>query len=354
MASLTGAEATTIPLFSLTMMTTEEINLLQECLDLQKKPFYYFKDQYALRLLSYQIGKGMSVGQVKKSALGFLLDKPLLKMLTAGLGSNLLTKQALQDYWPEKYSLFRLSLGQWGELRKGQHSDWHQTSRPGYSLVLRLNFSHHHDKAYHELMKPQNDEHPFIWGSHPVEEGTRYIMAWVRLDLNWDTGEVLIEEIQNDWLREASSIHSWLLKRYERDKHKVHQHWLFSETNSSFGRFNRYCRDILEPYQEIWEEAALSAAIWLIREELGIEQIFYHTFETGNRIKSIKENLPPWSLYTKLPRRFGFKETIEGPQFLRNVRRLRQLAKTHELRWYRLDLPKRVNVPDKAMSILTA
>jgi len=319
------------------VMTTEEIHFLQECLDLRQKTFYYFKDKYALQLLSYYIKDELPIGQLKKSALGFLLDKPLLKTLTAHSGTGTLTRQALRDYWPEKPLILKLSLGCWGKSHKKKHSNWHQTSRPGQSLVLRLNFSHHHNKAYQNLLRPVDSYQPFSNLGHPSDP-TQYTLAWVRLDLDWETGEVLIEEIQNDWLRNAQYEYDWLMRSYQRNKHKVHQDWLFNQFDTSLGRLSRYYQEVLKPYERIWDEAALSAAIWFIREELGLERIFYHTFETGNQIKGIKTDFPPRSLYTQLPRRFGFQETDEIPQFLREVRHVRKLAQTHDLRWYRLDL----------------
>jgi len=50
--------------------------------------------------------------------------------------------------------------------------------------------------------------------------------------------------------------------------------------------------------------------------ELGISKVYYHTYESGNYFKGLPEySRPPRSLYTKLPKRFGFKETQEKPEF---------------------------------------
>ena len=38
---------------------------------------------------------------------------------------------------------------------------------------------------------------PFEWTSHPVHEGRHRTLAWARIDLDWESGEALIEEIQN-------------------------------------------------------------------------------------------------------------------------------------------------------------
>jgi hypothetical protein len=320
-------------------MTTEEISFLQECLDLRKKPFYYFKDKYALQVLSYFIKDEASVGEVKKLAMGFLLNKPLLKTITADLGTGTLTRQALQTYWPKNPLVFKLSLGSWGQSHRSKHDNWYQTSRPGSSLVLRLNFSDHHNQAYQHLLRPVGQYQPFANRCHPIDR-RQYTLAWVRLDLDWETGEVLIEEIQNDWLRKVEDKYDRLSQKYEQDKQEFHNDWLFRHMDTSWERLSRYCQEVLEPYERIWSEAALSAALWFVREELGLDRIFFHTFETGNRIKGIKTNFPPKSLYTQLPRRFGFRETDEMPQFLQKVSRIQHLARRYELLWYQLDLSK--------------
>ncbi len=46
------------------------------------------------------------------------------------------------------------------------------------------------------------DDDSFKYTGHPIHK-TRNSIAWARIDLDYLTGEVLIEEIQNDWLRQA-------------------------------------------------------------------------------------------------------------------------------------------------------
>ena len=75
-----------------------------------------------------------------------------------------------------------------------------------------------------------------------------------------------------------------------------------------------YVKKSLAPYFKMWDEAALTAAINFVMDELGIRRIYYHTFVTGNALKKIRHSYPPRSLYTDLPRKLCFKLTDEPPK----------------------------------------
>ena len=91
--------------------------------------------------------------------------------------------------------------------------------------------------------------------------------------------------------------------------------------------YQRYLKIAWRPYAEGWEEVALAAALFFIVEELGLTCVYMHEFETGNRIKNINPRwTPPRSLYTRLPRRFGFALGEKTPSFL--ARHLAKPTKT--------------------------
>lgn len=152
--------------------------------------------------------------------------------------------------------------------------------------------------------------------SLPVTMNTQE-MAFLRECL--DTGEVLVEEIQSDWLRYADRMYNRVARLFSESKERVKNHWFFRDSQRSYGRFRQYHEKVLRPYAAIWDEAMLAAVVWFVRQELGISRIYYHTFEPGNRMKHLTDDLPPKSLYTRLPRRFGFRETGTAPQFIRNT-----------------------------------
>ncbi|MCP4378833.1 MAG: hypothetical protein GY794_21985 [bacterium] len=284
-------------------MDTKQAKEIIACLPEGRTIFRYFKDRYAPALLSYIVGDGMTPSQIKKTPMAKLLNRPVLKNLAANLGGSPLTPMALDSTWPAVPESYLLTLGVWGDHIAGRRDQaWFQTSRPAANLVLQLNFSTKHDRPYDKLLKP-DDYHPFSNEYHPINEAGRHTLAWARIDIDLDAGEALIEEIQNDWIRNA--LQSW--------RHG------WPETNAKPIAMARYLRDVLSPHMRIWDEAILSAAIWFLRSELGVRRIFYHTFESGTRLKQIDGTKPPRSLYTRLPNRFCFRETCVPPSFLIDI-----------------------------------
>ncbi len=299
----------------------------------ERLPFIYFKDRFALQLLSYRMKEDMTVSAVKKSELGYLLEKPTLKKITSSLPGNRLHKSIYEEYIPDDYLAFTLSIGKWGsKIIKHRKDSWNQTTRPGYSMVLQLNFSTEHDLAYYRLLKPKHrDNHPFRATYHPVAQNNLLTMAWARLDFDLDTGEVLIEEIQSDWIRSVTQAKRLMSKEPKRAK----KHWLFYHINGSLDNFVEYAETVIKPYAKIWEEAVMSASLKFCKEELGIDTIYYHTYESGNKLKQCE---PPRSLYTTLPKRFGFELSKEAPQFIKDCFYLKKTLAKGDLAWWKLGL----------------
>ncbi|UZR95674.1 hypothetical protein [Chondrinema litorale] len=324
-------------------MELKEIEYIESCLDFGQKYFGYFKDRYALMLLSTRLRametENVKIADLKKSDIGFLLDKAPVKNIISRLPSKSVNAETFSNIWPEEFLHFSLELGRWGEfVSKHRKDSWYQTSRPGYNLVLRLNFSWQHDMPYFNLLQPFDCDGPFASTSHPVALNKRNTLAWARLDIDLENGEVLIEELQNDWLREAKNLYNILLD-YKKDEKDPNKHWLFrAYIKSNFAAFENYYVNALLPYYKIWDEAILSAAIEFIHNELGISNIYFHTFETGNYLKELTCSKPPMSLYTKLPKRFGFKVIDEPPLMLRNYQYLKKvIRKKDQLKWYNLN-----------------
>lgn len=203
---------------------------------------------------------------------------------------------------------FGVSIGKWGEDKSHRNDSYYQTSCPGKNLVLQLNFDLEHDLLYHKTFNVKEDGDNFTNCGHPISKKAN-TMAWSRIDLDFDTGEAFIEEIQNDWLREVLDVH----KEFKKRKEKKKEHWITTYTKGD--KFEKYA-NYIKPYNAYWSEAMLMAAIDFIVNELGITKVYYHTYESGNYFKELPEwSRPPRSLYTKLPKRFGFKETQQPPEF---------------------------------------
>ncbi|MCP5420505.1 MAG: hypothetical protein H6969_08465 [Gammaproteobacteria bacterium] len=309
------------------------------CLPEGRTLFYYFKDRYALMLLAWVVGDGMRVAELKGSRYAGLLDKPVVKRFLAGNGGNRVAAEALQACWPQPPEVFLLGLTIWGSERQRQRS-WCQLSRPGFNLVLQLNFSNQHDRPYQRLVRPVAGSR-FNYSRHPVmrpgqRAWFRETLAWARIDVDLDRGEALIEEVQSDWIGYARELERYIRRNQAAGRGETR---LGGITGSNAGVLT-YVDEVLGPYVRIWDEAMLAAAVGFIRDELAIRSIYFHDFETGMTLKGLTPNSqPPRSLYTHLPRRFCFQRTRRMPGLLSNEKTVRKaLKKLSEPCWYYLQL----------------
>lgn len=305
-----------------------ELEEILACLKGERTLFRYQHDAYALVLLSDYIGEGMSIKDLRQSPYAKLLNKTLVKQALAMAGKGEL-KPAHLDWVAGQQPVlnFVLTLSSWGTERNSQRQ-YHQLSRTGYNLVLQLNFANDHQQQYSRRIKDASPAEFSSW-NHPVVKNGRYeTLAWVRIDLDFAANQALIEEVQSDWVRQVKT--DWREQYYP----------LLKE----------YREQVLKPYAQIWDEAALAAAIRLIRHDLGITEIFYHSFETGNRMKGIRDQQPPRSLYSELPQKFAFTLTNEVPQFLQNLRQTTKAQREQKgaASWYKLPNQEYKDVEEKA------
>lgn len=267
--------------------------------------FTYGKDWYAISLLRM----GMSHAcyeELKKTSLGRLFDKPQLKAWLGSLGKKTFTEGDLDMLWPQETETYRLTAG----LFEG----WTQTTRKGsrgWNIVLQLNLNGS-DTEWMDRIHPDRESDPFERGWHPVHEGRHRTLAWARIDLDWDTGEALIEEIQNDRLRDVGTD----VERIRSRKLTTICSW---GVKMDAALVLRYWDERLRLSRQVWDEAMLCAAIQFIVQELGIRRIWYHSPVSGARLKEVSN--APLSLYSDLPRRFCFEKTAELPRFVRSPRR---------------------------------
>lgn len=313
-------------------MDTSIAQEIIECLPNDRTIFHYFKDKYSPILLKYIAGNGKKISEIKSSSFGKLLSKPIIKSVLAKSGDGEIAAHDFDNLWDQYSEPFILTIDTWGD------EDWkyNQTSRPGVNLVLQLNFSGVHDQYYNKLIKPNNGETPFDYGGHPTNQSARNTLAWARIDLDLQNNEALIEEIQNDWLRIADRKHARFMRCISTCR--APRCYEFKGINGSFEELNEYVAK-LNNYKRIWAEAMLAAAIWFIRDEIGINNIFYHTHETGSKLKHIDYRHPPKSLYTKLPKQFCFDTTEQIPIMLEsNSASRRLLKKVKNKQWFYLEL----------------
>ena len=188
--------------------------------------------------------------------------------------------------------------------------------------MLQLNFSMAHKRELARLVP--NWEEYNQWSCHPIALDQELTLAWARIDLDLETGEALIEEIQSDWVRDAG-VYAY------RNRDNAEEDW------------EKYIDQVLRPDTRKWPEAMLTAAVWFLAVEMGIRTIFYHTHESGTKLKRISGNPPPRSLYTSLPKKFCFELTHNGPLFIRDANErtrkdLKKLFVDPATQWYILKL----------------
>lgn len=301
-------------------MKTTELREVIACLPKGRTLYRYAKDDYAFRLLGRAAQSCATLEELRASPYGKLLEKPVVKDCMARGSSAQWFGPGFGAY-REGQQTYRLSLDEWGG--DGQQWSWRQTTRPGKSLVLQLNLTGRH----HELMVGMlgdKEYDPFHFSCHPARKGRNATLAWARLDFDLETREALIEEIQTDRLRDVRAL---MRERPCKECGRIHWHGYRLDAR----QVKRFWEEEMKHHEAIWSEAILMASLEFLFGEIGVEKVFYHTFELGCRLKGITETRPPKSLYTSLPKKFCFRETGEIPAFLRGSRfRRRELKKVAE------------------------
>lgn len=301
--------------------TVEEIIA---CLPKGRTIFPYYRDRYAALLLAWTLKERTPIAEIKRGQFAPLLRKAPVAQILELCGDGLLGEQELQMAWAEPHDQFLLTLASWGNQRRG----WQQTSRPGANLVLQVNLPDSYRRALEQLF---NDANVFRCYGHParehgVDEFFRPTLGWIRLDIDFDTDTVLIEELQSDLIRFVINGATWLRN-------------LGHEPTRQVTRQLEFCDRLIARHGKTCAETLLSAALWFIREELGLKEVWYHTFSTGSQLKRIKDRHPPRSLYTTLPQRFCFERTRQQPEFLRRENSFkRDRRKFKDMEFYRLNL----------------
>ncbi len=292
-------------------MTHQEVQEVRSCLTNKRTLFNYGKDWYAIQLIKLFAGSSCSISELKRSPFASLLQKESVKRWLGSLGKKEITRDDLALLWPNETETYRLTL----DIFDG----WIQTSRRGknaYNLVLQLNL-HGGEAQFMDRLINKREDDPFEASYHPIHQGRHRTLAWARIDLDWESGQALIEEIQNDRIRYVKEF-------IEESKDCNDQEMLWYGSKLPIQTIVDYWNVRLRISRKIWDEAMLSATISFLVHELGIRKIYYHTPLSAEAYKSEGAEDAPRSIYTKLPRKFCFKPTNTPPSFLRKHRRSQQ------------------------------
>jgi hypothetical protein len=304
-------------------MEYSQLNNILDKLPKEKTLFYYQKDEFALFLLQRAFLKETSTNELKKSIFSNLLNKDIVRKRLASMNNKKIKKNDFNININHKHHCYILSCGSWGSDNWWER-DYYQTSRSGYNIVLRLNFSNQHDSVFNALLSHANRA-IFECQSHPIDQ-KRITLAWSRIDLDLDKGEALIEEIQNDWLRLLNEQIKLFLERIllNHELDNIDQcKTLFGDQ----GLVKHYICNIIKVQSKIWSEAMMTATILFLYREFNIKKIFYHSNESADAYKYYGDSKPPKSIYSSLPKKFCFSLTQKRPDFLSYENRINNLHK---------------------------
>lgn len=304
--------------------------------------YLYYPDRESPWLLARRMGESARVADLKAGPLAPLLERPLVKPVVAASGGTLrradLDSVAMADRavdgllskaaaagvaaaFDVPWFDFEIALDEWGPEELGSFS---QMSRAGKQLVLQLCFPREDVELLTQYLGTRG-RRLFEYRDHPIRlDGDRPTLAWVRLDIEGDVA--LIEEIQSDWLRFAAQISKvWLRQRPYRQYTYAMQ---------------AYEEVVRARYEKLWPRAAMLAALGFLRDIVGVKRVFMHQPQPGAALKGITGRQPPKSLYTQLPKSFGFAPTGEAPRFLarRHRRRLAPFRRAGRPVFWQLDL----------------
>ena len=306
-------------------MTPEDIKMIRQVLP-EDAAFSYYPDRESPWLLAHGMGATARVAELKSGQFGSLLRRPLVKPVVASSGgvvrqADLLAvahadralrlpeagvgaKAALEQAFAGPWQDYRVSLAEWGTGDVCWH--YSQMSRKGGNLVLQLGFPSDHAVILGQLrQRVKRSDYEFT--GHPIRTSGRPTLAWVRLDIDLETGTALIEEVQSDWVR-------WVAEDAE-------YYARTSPQTREAKNMRTYAAELSRTYAKAWPTVALFAALVMLVDELGIRTIWMHQPAAGMVLKDIRGTHPPRSLYTQLPKRFCFEPVREAPPFLLRPRR---------------------------------
>jgi hypothetical protein len=271
-----------------------------------------------------------TVAQLKQSPCRQLLDKPFVKDLLNNSGKAQLEAWHFESCLLTEINHYALTLGKWGCAKNYSRN---QTSRPSCNLVLQLNLPESLDGEFKKLAGCAMNK--ITTSNHPQSRKRSATLAWARLDVDMNSGQVLIEEIQSDLIRKLDWVKGFAVSCRNGDE----DYFVWQQNRIHRQRMIDYCERILVLQKKIWAEAMMAATLWFIHCELGLTKVFYNRFETGNKMKGISYCEPPRSLYTDLPEKFCFKLTKEAPSFLRDDKKAQnRLRKIKDAQWYLLKI----------------
>ena len=290
--------------------------------------FPYFRGREAAWLLGQRLNRPERIATLRRGPLAPLINRPGVRETVRACGDGRLDALRLQPLADPLETFEQRGLPDGGSAAEmafdalceadilplivtfdawdGEDGGWrwNQTSRRGTNLVVQVNFPEDYADRFIRLFGEESRRWLEYW-SHPVRRDGPITLSWARLDMDPGSDEVLIEEIQTDWLRTMKRHAKPLVQSAGKSK-KAEARSLLDETAERYGK--------------IWAEATLLAAMAVARRFLGVRRVWLHQPHTGAKLKHIRDTQPPRSLYSDLPRRFCFQPTDRAPEILYRAR----------------------------------
>ena len=314
--------------------------------------FPYFAEREGPWLLSRRLDGATRIADLRRGPHASLLARPGMREVIAACGDGEVTPRRLMPLADPLAAFGRehelmgdrateaafdvATAADWLNLTlsfenwpiRTWRDDWRnlQLSRKGGNLVLQLNFPESYRWEFFRVFGAEARDW-FEWHRHPVRNQGPITMAWARLDLDPWGEDLLIEELQSDWFRGM---------RMSR------KHAISGGSLADRRRRSMFIDATLERYGRIWSRALMLAVLVFAQRELDVARAWLHQPRTGAKLKHIWGALPPRSLYSDLPKRFGFRETDRAPEFLYRARSqvLARLRRSGQPLFWRFDFAK--------------
>ena len=252
----------------------------------------------------------ISVQEIKQIGLDSKL-KQLIMFSFEKFKSKIITKDIVEEFKKTLHlDSYNINYGQWdSDLQRSVNDRGLVKNKK--QIILKIvakenkldSLSYEAEFLYKEIVKDYKDN------GHPYCEN---IIGWVRLDIEKNKNYILIDEIQCDI---QNSLHRLLKIResffYYAPRTMVNY---IREENPNISnedliqKFYDVCNELLQ-FTKNFANVANDAVSEFARKN-NIPKIFYHTYEGG---KQLKQNDPPLSMYSDIPKKNLFKETDEKP-----------------------------------------
>jgi hypothetical protein len=213
-----------------------------------------------------------------------------------------------KENYPVEYTVWRSPLQRSVSARKPQFVINILASE---QMLAKIQADGTYELFDHINTASKNSGHPYVKDQ----------IGWTRIELNPEEKYILVDEVQTDHMNAIDRIKT---ETYQGKSYAEH---IMNKKNLTPEQFVVYLNTFKNHIRDFYD-IAMDTISQFARAN-GYERIFYHTYESGKRLK---HNNPPESIYTELPARHFFAPTeetpfgLEGSFLIRNAKNLINLC----------------------------